>query len=79
MDIVTKLAKEEAAAEKAAAAAAAKAGTDSQAAGLGGAFDVLELATSDTPGKGNAAAALKQVCQINQTVLACLANTFCAK
>ena len=72
MDIVTKLAKEEAAAEKGAAAAAAKAGTtDSQAGGLGGAFDVLELSTSDKSGKGNAAAALKQVRHPN---LACLSG-----
>ena len=59
MDIVTKLAKEEAAAEKGAAAAAAKA--DVQADSLSGAFDVLELTVSDSPSKGNAAAALKQV------------------
>ena len=62
MDIVTKLAKEEAAAEKGAAAAAAKADADTQANSLGGAFDVLEITVSDSSSKGNAAAALKQVC-----------------
>lgn len=62
VDIVTKLAKEEAAAEKGAAAAAAQATADNQDSGLAGAFDVLELTVSDSPSKGNAAAALKQVC-----------------
>ena len=69
MDIVTKLAKEEAAAEKGAAAAAAKAGADVQGNGLSNAFDVLELTVSETPSKGNAAAALKQVCLQMQPLL----------
>lgn len=72
MDIVTKLAKEEAAAEKGAAAAAARAGADVQADSLSGAFDVLELTVSDSPSKGNAAAALKQVCLQNQNPIICI-------
>lgn len=65
VDVVTKLAKEEAAAEKGAAAAAAKAASSAAAKTDGdvGGFEVVEVLVSDAPSKGNAAAALKQVCQ----------------
>ena len=71
VDVVTKLAKEEAAAEKGAAAAAAKAASSADAKPDGdvGGFEVVEVLVSDMPSKGNAAAALKQVFQ---TINSCL-------
>lgn len=69
VDVVTRLAKEEAAAEKG-AAAAAKADA---ASGTAAAADKPDLMSAQAASKRNAAAALKQVGLLEQTVL--MANT----
>ena len=69
VDVVTRLAKEEAAAEKG-AAAAAKADAASGTAGAAAAADKPDLVLSQAASKRNAAAALKQVGLLEEPVLA---------
>ncbi len=70
VDVVTRLAKEEAAAEKGAAAAAkADAASGTATAAAGAASDMPDLLSAQAASKTNAAAALKQVHLLEQPVL----------